>query len=97
MILRGDWTHVDILVWPVPDIDVEVHDPPTLLAAMLSPRVALSVTRKGWCDSNIPTEILDAAMAALPLDSLVTLTAHFRERDIRRVLYEQFWLHHAPK
>ena len=33
---------IDVLAWPVPDIDVVVHDPPTLLAATLPTRVALA-------------------------------------------------------
>ncbi|KAH9070754.1 hypothetical protein EDB83DRAFT_2262296 [Lactarius deliciosus] len=71
---------VDILAWPVADIDAEVHDPPTLLAATLSPRVTLSVTCEAtvWFGDQAPLEISEAAIVALPLDSLVMLTAqHF--------------------
>jgi len=95
VLIHGYGKRVDILAWPVPDIDVEVHDPPTLLAATLSPRVALSVTNKDWFSS---IETFDAVMAALPLDSLVTLTAqHFNYLDPTRPLDERFWLRHAPK
>jgi len=100
VLFRGDWSYADILAWPEPDIDVEVHDPPTLLAATLSPRVTLSVRSRHWFDSNPDSDthvkILDAAMAALPLDSLVTFTTqHLIE--INAALYERFWLHHAPR
>ncbi|KAH9010861.1 hypothetical protein EDB84DRAFT_1541552, partial [Lactarius hengduanensis] len=68
VLIHGHSNRVNILAWPVPDIDVEVHDPPTLLAATLSPRVTLYITSNVWYESEI--EILDAALAALPLDGL---------------------------
>ncbi len=102
VLIRGDRSYADILAWPEPDIDVEVHDPPTLLAATLSPRVALSVRSKNWFSSDTQSDIhvervLDAAMASLPLDSLVTLTAQRLPELHTTPLYEHFWLHHAPR
>jgi hypothetical protein len=91
MLVRGDMTRADIFTWTVPDIDGEVHSPIGLLAAMLFARVVLSVTSKDWfLDTH--TGILDATMAALPLDSLVTLTAQNLTR-----LNEQVWRRHAPR
>ncbi len=94
VLIHGVRTRADILAWPVPDIDVEVDVPLslTLPAATLSARVAFSVMNKDWFISNTHIDILDAAMAALPLDSLVTLTA---QDSIQ--LDEQLWLHHAPR
>ncbi|KAH9080334.1 hypothetical protein EDB83DRAFT_2670635 [Lactarius deliciosus] len=41
VLIHGYASCVNILAWPVPDIDVEVHDPPTLFATTLSTRDAL--------------------------------------------------------
>jgi hypothetical protein len=59
---------------------------------MFFTRVALSVTSEKWSLTETHTEIIDAAMAALPLDSLVTLTA----RNLTRI-DEQVWRRHAPR
>ncbi|KAH9170608.1 hypothetical protein EDB89DRAFT_1276058 [Lactarius sanguifluus] len=75
VLIHGHSMRINILAWTVPDIDVELHDPPTLLAATLSPRVTLSIRSNMWYRPGIHVEILDAAMAALPLDGLVMLTA----------------------
>jgi hypothetical protein len=89
--IRSGWARADILVWPAPDIVVEVHDSPTLRAATLTTRVTLSVTNRDWMLVHTD-QVLDAAMAALPLDGLVMLTVQDRTR-----LDEQFWLCHAPR
>ncbi|KAH9070744.1 hypothetical protein EDB83DRAFT_2579871 [Lactarius deliciosus] len=73
VLIHGSALRVNILAWPAPDIDVEVDDPPTLLAATLSPRVTLYIKSNVWYSPEI--DILDAALAALPLDGLVMLTA----------------------
>ncbi|KAH8976917.1 hypothetical protein EDB86DRAFT_3110417 [Lactarius hatsudake] len=75
VLIHGHSKRVNILAWPVPDIDVEVHDPPTLVAATLSPRVTLYITSNVWRRPEIHFEVLDVATAALPLDGLVMLTA----------------------
>ncbi|KAI9444552.1 hypothetical protein H4582DRAFT_1909696 [Lactarius indigo] len=90
MLVCGDRTRADIFAWTVPDIDREVRDPITLLAATLHARVTLSITSKDWFLTETHTVILDAAMAALPLDSLVTLTVQNPTR-----LEEQVWCRHA--
>ncbi|KAH9070749.1 hypothetical protein EDB83DRAFT_2517909 [Lactarius deliciosus] len=98
VLIHGYSKRVNILAWPVPDIDVEVDDPPTLLAATLSPRVTLYITSNVWYKSEI--EILDAALAALPLDGLVMLNTEHLESplgsnyDPRMV---HFWLQCAPR
>lgn len=76
----------------MPDIDGKVHNSLTLLAAKFDASIALSVTSKCWGLIETHTEILDVAMAALPLDSLVTLTAlHLTRVD------ELVWRRHAPR
>ncbi|KAI9462908.1 hypothetical protein BJY52DRAFT_1166858 [Lactarius psammicola] len=99
VLIHGYRSRADIFAWPVPDVGAEVDNPPTLLAATLSPRVALSVTNKGWSGYDNYLEILDAGMAAFPLDGLVTLTTQLVYGDIypRPLEDEQFWLRHASK
>ncbi|KAH9010863.1 hypothetical protein EDB84DRAFT_1406207 [Lactarius hengduanensis] len=90
-------SHVNILAWPVPDIDVEVHDPPAFLATTLSPRVTLSITSNVWhYASKIHFEVLDVAMAALPLDGLVMLTTEHLDLDSGPKM-DHFWLRCAPR
>ena len=60
--------------------------PFSFIISCTAPRVALSVT------CQFTTEFLDAAMAALPLDNILMLTAP----DLTR-LNEQFWHAHAPR
>ena len=72
----GKDDHVDILAWSTPDINVEVHDPPTLLAMTLPTWVALSFRSNVWLGFGKRLQILNTMMAALPLDSLVMLAGH---------------------
>ncbi|KAH9041379.1 hypothetical protein EDB85DRAFT_1476172 [Lactarius pseudohatsudake] len=97
VLIHGHSKQVNILAWPVPDIDVEVHDPPTLLAATLSPRVTLYITR---CRPEIHFEVLDVATAALPLDDLVMLTAEHLNSHLDSdsgPSMDHFWLRCAPR
>jgi hypothetical protein len=96
ILIRNDVFFLDILAWPVPDIDVEVHDPPALLGATVPTRVAISFDSP----SDAHPEILDAVMTALPLDSLVMLAAQdldYRGRLAQDLSTQQFWLRHLPK
>ncbi|KAH9070761.1 hypothetical protein EDB83DRAFT_2262311 [Lactarius deliciosus] len=97
VLIHGYASRANILAWPMPNIDVEVHDP---LATTPSPRVTLYITSDLW-PSEIHYEILDAAMAALPLDRLVMLTAehlHFPSGDSNLPpRMDRFWLQCAPR
>ena len=100
LIRNGSHNYLDILAWPVPDIDIEVHDPPALLGVALPPRVALSFMRSYHGGHDNQPEILDAVMTALPLDGLVLLTALYRGVGQDSELdpsTPQFWLRHSPK
>jgi hypothetical protein len=89
LLIRTDGYSADFLAWSVPNIDVEVQDPPIFLAETLPARMVLSFTSNSH-DTIIG--ILDAAMAALPLDGLVTLIAQdFKIPD------ELFWFRHAQR
>lgn len=94
--------HLGILAWPVPDIDIEVHDPHAMLGITLPPRVALAFMCKHWFSPDSHREILDCqwVMAGLPLNDLVMLAV----QDIdgissfaRDLSMEQFWLLHSPQ
>jgi hypothetical protein len=72
-----------ILAWPMHDVNTHaVHNQFTLLP------VALSITINDYSRNR---DCLDRAMVALPLESIVTLTARHHAR-----LDEQFWLRYAP-
>ncbi|KAH9170593.1 hypothetical protein EDB89DRAFT_1275458 [Lactarius sanguifluus] len=103
VLIRGCSSHANILAWPVADIDVEVHDLSTLLVTTHSPRVTLSITSNVWhYASEIHLEVLDVAMAALPLDGLVMLTAeHLNSAEYHNLdsgpRVDRFWLQCAPR
>ena len=67
--------YIDILAWTMLDIDNDVHDLLTLLSTTLPNRVAHSLTNKGrgWYIHGTGIETACTAIAALPLDSLITL------------------------
>ncbi|KAH8976910.1 hypothetical protein EDB86DRAFT_1407130 [Lactarius hatsudake] len=64
----------------------------------LSPRVTLSITSNVWhYTSKIHFEVLDVAMAALPLDGLVMLTAEHLGGSDSSPKMDHFWLRYAPR
>jgi hypothetical protein len=91
--------HADLLAWPVPDIDVQVHDLPTSLAATLPTRVALSFRCNDYVESDTFLDILDTMMTGLPLDGLVMVAAHdlCSNHFSLDLGIEHFWLHLSPK
>ena len=98
VLIHSEDNHTNILAWPVPGIDSEVHDPPTLLAATLPTRVALSFRCDDWPSSDTRLEVLETAMADLPMDGLVMLAAHdLRFSHERDFSMRHFWFHLSPK
>ncbi|KAN0127941.1 hypothetical protein V8E53_004523 [Lactarius tabidus] len=90
VLISGERTgRATILAWSAPDFDIDAHDPLTLLSVVLSARVALSITGGSFLQSRYC--LLNRAMVALPLESIVTLTAQHHSR-----LDEHFWLRYAP-
>ena len=92
--------YLGIAAWSVPNIDVEVHDPPALLGATIPPRIALTFESGSRLRSGTLRQILDFVMVALPLNDLVMLAAQDLNiasdlaRDLRM---QQFWLRHTPQ
>ena len=101
VLIRNNAEYLDILAWPVPNIDVESYDPPTFLGATLPTRLAFSFQ----CDDSLASsdarlEILDTVMAGLPLDNLVMFaTQDLRSCNPYRPLLptKPFWTHLSPK
>ena len=82
----GERRRIDILASPLPNIDIVESE------AKLSARVALSVTSTFRNVHEDHVRILNEAIDALPLDSLVTLTSPYNTR-----IDKQFWRNHAPR
>jgi hypothetical protein len=88
VLIRNCGSNLELLAWPVPDVDTFVHDPPAFLGATIPTRVKLSFKSMG--DDRL--EIFEKMMAALPLNGLLTLAAVDLElRDYSSSL-SQFWL-----
>jgi hypothetical protein len=98
LLIRNHATRLQLLAWPLPDIDMLVHDPPAFLGATLSPRVELSI-RSGQ-DSH--RKLLGVVMGPLPLDGLVMLAAvdldlsDSYSRIPQELTMQEFWLGHLP-
>jgi hypothetical protein len=93
MLIRWKNKRVNILAWPVPDIDVEVHEPPTFPTVTPPAHVALSIWCKDWIGFDNHLEFLGTVMAALSLDGLVTLIA----QDFKSPPFQNFWHHNSLK
>ena len=94
LLIRNRSSHIEILAWPVPNIDIEVHDSPALLGVALPTRVALSFKSTHGLGHDTELDILDTVITALPLDGLVMLTVPYRDVDLSM---PEFWLRHSPK
>jgi hypothetical protein len=98
ILIRNDDRRLQLLAWPVPDVDTLVDDPPVFLGATLRARVKLSFRSKG--DARL--EIFDTVMAALLLEGLVMLVAEDLDvsdrhpRHSRDPIMQQFWLSLLP-
>jgi hypothetical protein len=91
MLIHTNTARLDMLAWTVPDINFDTRDPGTFLDTMLSARVMLSVTTK-WSIADFHKRMFNAAMAGLPLNSLVTLLT-----PDSTWFNEQVWRSHAPR
>ena len=94
MLICGKWTRcTHILAWPAPDAyDFDVDGPTALHAARPTARLALTVVHK---NGDRLDAYINAAMAALPLNSLVTFALHNKWMDVP--IWEPFWPRAAPR
>ncbi|KAF8262410.1 hypothetical protein EI94DRAFT_1743691 [Lactarius quietus] len=90
--VSSETTRTHILAWTEPDIDVELRTPISLFVATRSARVTFIAINEFW-SPGVDVGVFDAAMAALPLDSVVTFTA----QDRTKLLEKEVWLRHAPR
>jgi hypothetical protein len=88
VIISHEWTRLVIHAWPMLNIDDIESD------ATLSERLALSITDYNVRFLNDHVTILDAVIAALPLDSLVALTAPC---NTQFGFDENFWRRHVSR
>ena len=85
VLIRSEKFRIEILAWPVPDIDVQVYNQP---AKPLPTRMALAFKGRSLSFDE-PLVVL----AGLPLSGLVVLSIH----KLSRRPHNNFWLHHSPK
>ena len=90
--ISSEKDRTNIMAWAEPDIDIELRTPVSIFVATHSARVALIVINDNWSPGT-ESGVFDTAMADLPLDSVVTLTA----QDHTKLLDKQVWLRHAPR
>ena len=94
VLIRDHWDELDLLAWPVPDIDTFFHDPPAFLGTTLPTRVKLSFRN---INGNAHLKIFETMMAALPLDCLLTLVAVDLKGSLSQdLIIQQFWLRLLP-
>jgi hypothetical protein len=91
MVISGYATRTDILLWTVPDADVEYRDNDSFTRATFSARAAFTASNPLW-DFMTEATVYDAAMAALPTSSLTTLTV----LDFT-VVTRRLWLRYTPR
>ena len=91
IVINGYTTHADILLWTVPDADMEYHDNDSFTRASFSARAVFTASNQLW-DFMTETAVYDAVLASLPMSSLVTLTVLDFSVVTRRI-----WLRYAPR
>ncbi|KAF8266003.1 hypothetical protein EI94DRAFT_1803646 [Lactarius quietus] len=99
LLRHAAFRRLDILAWPAPNIDNVVHDPPTLLAETLPPRMALSFRTRDHSILLARVVILHTVLVGLPVDRLVTLAAYNlgSSSDESDFHMRHFWLNLLPQ
>ena len=92
MLFSSESWHTRILIWTVPDADVELPGPINLLGETFSARLIFSASGVGWWREGTDTILFDAMLTHLPLNSISTLTVQNHTR-----LSKEFWLSHSPR
>ncbi|KAH9958984.1 hypothetical protein BC827DRAFT_1156559 [Russula dissimulans] len=91
IVISGCTTRTDILLWTVPDADMEYLDNDSFTRATRSARAAFTASNHFW-KPTMETTLYDAALSALPTSSLATLTV-LNSSVVTRPL----WLRYAPR
>jgi len=93
MLLRGESMHAAIIVWTVPDADLEVPSVATPLSKAVSARLVFSAWGNGYWHDRGGIMVYDTILAQLPVNAISTLTA---QTSYTRWTKE-FWLRHVPR
>ncbi len=91
ILVAGEKTRAEVVVWDVPDADIKVSDPDTLRSASVSARFMFAAFGNNW-SYGVDTTIFDSLLAMLPVTSVSSFTAQNYTR-----LNKEFWLDHAPR
>ena len=93
MLLRGESIHAAILMWTVPDADLEVPSLTAPLSMAVSARLVFSTWNKSWWRDEMIIMVFDTMLTQLPVNAISTLTT--QGNNIR--LTQEFWLRHVPR
>ncbi|KAN0129624.1 hypothetical protein V8E53_012620 [Lactarius tabidus] len=91
MLVRSDDAGVDMFAWTAPDMVIESINLVSFPNTEVSAPLVFSFT--GGYGIWTYIDVFDAAMATLPLDSLVTLIS----QGPTSALQKEVWFHHAPR
>jgi F-box associated protein len=91
ILLSGEPSLTEVVVWTAAGADMEVLNPVSLIGATLSARAIFTASGSVWRFGK-EAEILDSTLGALPLGSLNTLTAQNSSK-----IPERLWFAHAPR
>jgi hypothetical protein len=92
ILISGERKRAEVLAWTVPDADVKVCDPNTLLSASTSARFMFAATSASSWPPRMDIAIINTTLTLLPMNSVSTISVH---NDTR--LSKEFWLSHAPR
>jgi hypothetical protein len=91
ILIDGKIEGANVVAWTIPDVDSKFFDPNTMVCESVPARLIFSSTGHKW-PLGVETEILEALLTHLPLNSVSTLTTR-NNPDIRT----EFWVNQAPK
>jgi hypothetical protein len=91
MLVRSDDAGIDMFAWTAPDMVIESINLVSFPNTEVSAPLVFSFT--GGYGIWTYIDVFDAAMATLPLDSLVTLIS----QSSISALQKEVWFHHAPR
>ena len=91
ILISGERTRAEVYAWAMPNADVRVCGPETLGDMSRSACLQFSARGKNW-RNGVDNAIFDALLTLLPVNSVLTFTAHNLTR-----LSKAFWLRHAPR
>ena len=91
ILIAGERRCTEVYAWTMPDVDVEVCGPETLGDMSRSASFLFSARGDNW-RYGVNTAIFDALLTLLPVNSVLTFTAHNLTE-----LSKEFWLRHAPR